>query len=40
VLNFDQASNLGSLSIDFSGNSLSDFLVTTVGQAVATDIVV
>ncbi|QGW76574.1 matrixin family metalloprotease [Pseudomonas alkylphenolica] len=40
VLSFDQASNLGSLSIDFTGNSLSDFLVTTVGQAVATDIVV
>ncbi|WP_153774627.1 serralysin family metalloprotease [Pseudomonas sp. MNR3A] len=40
VLSYDQATNLGSLSIDFTGNSLADFLVTTVGQAAATDIVV
>ncbi|WP_369990396.1 serralysin family metalloprotease [Pseudomonas xanthosomatis] len=40
VLSYDQATNLGSLAIDFTGNSLGDFLVTTVGQAAVTDIVV
>ncbi|MGE7993206.1 serralysin family metalloprotease [Pseudomonas sp. NPDC089554] len=40
ILSYDQATNLGSLAIDFTGSSLADFLVSTVGQAVATDIVV
>jgi serralysin len=40
ILSYDQATNLGSLTIDFTGNSLGDFLVTTVGQAAVTDIVV
>ncbi|MDR2306715.1 MAG: serralysin family metalloprotease [Paucimonas sp.] len=40
VLSYDQATNLGSLSIDFTGNSSADFLVTTVGQAAVSDIVV
>ena len=40
LLTYDQATNLGSLAIDFTGNSSADFLVTTVGQAAVTDIVV
>lgn len=40
ILSYDQATNLGSLAIDFTGNSLGDFLVNTVGQAAVTDIVV
>ncbi|PWB35959.1 serine 3-dehydrogenase [Pseudomonas sp. SDI] len=40
VLSYDQGSNLGSLAVDFGGFGQADFLVTTVGQAVATDIVV
>ncbi|MFK0312779.1 serralysin family metalloprotease [Pseudomonas sp. NPDC090233] len=40
LLSYDQATHLGSLAIDFTGNSLADFLVTTVGQAAVTDIVV
>lgn len=40
ILNYNQSSNLGSLAIDFTGQGLGDFLVGTVGQAFATDIVV
>ncbi len=40
ILNYNQSSNLGSLAIDFTGQGLGDFLVGTVGQALATDIVV
>jgi serralysin len=39
VLSFASATNLGTLAIDFSGLGVADFLVTTVGQAAATDIV-
>lgn len=38
VLNYAAGTNLGSLAVDFSGHGVADFLVTTVGQAVSTDI--
>ncbi|WP_122869852.1 serralysin family metalloprotease [Pseudomonas viridiflava] len=40
ILSYTQSTNLGSLAIDFTGQGVADFLVGTVGQAVATDIVV
>ncbi|MBI7310094.1 calcium-binding protein [Pseudomonas aeruginosa] len=39
ILSFDQASNAGSLAIDFSGDSQADFFVNVTGQAQASDIV-
>ncbi|WP_219268437.1 serralysin family metalloprotease [Pseudomonas sp. Xaverov 259] len=38
VLTFASATNLGTLAVDFSGQGVADFLVTTVGQAYSTDI--
>jgi|SRR5450830_1929739 len=38
VLSFTSATNQGSLAVDFSGQGVADFLVTTVGQAYSTDI--
>ncbi|NVL44655.1 hypothetical protein F2S74_25915, partial [Pseudomonas syringae pv. actinidiae] len=40
ILNYNQSSNLGSLAIDFTGQGVGDFLVGTVGQAFAADIIV
>nr|WP_256262741.1 M10 family metallopeptidase C-terminal domain-containing protein [Pseudomonas gingeri] len=40
VLAFATDTGLGTLEIDFSGTGKADFLVTTVGQAATTDIVV
>lgn len=40
ILSYNQTSNAGSLAIDFAGLGQSDFQITLVGQAVATDIVV
>ncbi|QGF91731.1 matrixin family metalloprotease [Pseudomonas sp. CFSAN084952] len=39
VLSYASSSNLGTLAVDFSGHGVADFLVTTVGQAAASDIV-
>jgi len=40
VLTYASGTNLGSLAVDFSGHGVADFLVTTVGQAAVSDIVV
>ena len=39
VLSYASGTNLGTLAVDFSGHGVADFLVTTVGQAAASDIV-
>ncbi len=39
VLTYASGTNLGTLAVDFSGHGVADFLVTTVGQAAASDIV-
>ena len=39
VLNYASGTNLGTLAVDFSGQGVADFLVTTVGQAAVSDIV-
>jgi serralysin len=39
VLSYTAGTNLGTLAVDFSGQGVADFLVTTVGQAAASDIV-
>ncbi|KMM82652.1 serine 3-dehydrogenase [Pseudomonas lundensis] len=39
VVSYNQASNAGSLQVDFSGHGVADFLITTVGQVATYDIV-
>ncbi|MGE1155225.1 serralysin family metalloprotease [Pseudomonas kitaguniensis] len=39
VLSYASGTNLGTFAVDFSGHGVADFLVTTVGQAAASDIV-
>ena len=39
IVSYHQASNAGSLQVDFSGQGVADFLVTTVGQVATYDIV-
>lgn len=39
ILSYDQTSNSGSLSIDFTGDSSSDFIVQLIGQVEVTDII-
>jgi serralysin len=39
VLTYASGTNLGTLAVDFSGHGVADFLVTTVGQAMYSDIV-
>ena len=39
VVSYNQASNAGSLQVDFCGHGVADFLITTVGQVATYDIV-
>ncbi|HIE0996141.1 TPA: M10 family metallopeptidase C-terminal domain-containing protein [Pseudomonas aeruginosa] len=39
ILGYDMVSNIGSLSVDFTGDGVSDFALQLVGQALTTDII-
>ena len=39
VLSYASGTNLGTLAVDFSGHGVADFLVTTVGQAIISDVI-